>query len=114
MVSGCFGRNLTGDYKQKISNFNSQYLSLQVFVRERWQGQHKLTVSWKVHCVAAHLVQFLDEFQVGLARYAEQTSEAAHAAIKPTEQRFLVSEQNANHGDQLKTVASVFSGTRVN
>ena len=73
-----------------------------------------LTVSWKVHCVAAHLVQFLDEFQVGLARFAEQTSEAAHAAIKPTEQRFLVSEQNANHGDQLKTVASVFSGTRVN
>ena len=68
-----------------------------------------MTITWKVHVVACHLETFLGMTGVGMATYAEQTSEAAHAAIKPTLKRFLVSESNPKHPKALKKVAGTFS-----
>ena len=111
VVDGCFSQTLIGSYKEDIASFREHYIELQDFAGTVL-GE-KLSVTWKVHCVACHLEQFLDKAQCGLARYAEQTSESAHAALKPNEKRFLVAEDTPNHGDGLKKVASTFSGFRV-
>ena len=46
---------------------------------------------------------------VGLAKYAEETSEAAHAKLKPNIKCFCVSEQNKGHAAQLIKAAVAFS-----
>ena len=110
VASGCFSHDLAPTYKVDIADYRQRYGDLQSFALDIGQ---KLTTSWKVHCVTAHLEQFLDIVKVGMAVYAEQTSEAAHAVLKPVEKRFLVQEDNPRHKKQLKKVASGFSGPRI-
>ena len=110
VVEGCFSQTLAPTYKQDIANFCVQYEQLQQFATQMGK---KLTVNWKIHVVAVHLETFLDMKGVGMARFAEQTSEAAHAALKPIEKRYLVSESNPKHPKALKKVASVFTSINV-
>ena len=44
----------------------------------------KLYPTWKIHILVLHLKLFLDHKKAGLGIYCEQTTEAAHAIIKPT------------------------------
>ena len=109
-MTSCFGNRLDPDYQKYINQFRREYESLQEFALSR---RRKLSVTWKVHLVTAHLGQFLDNVKVGLARYVEQTSEAAHAEIKPVEKRFRVAESNPRHAKQLRSTAVVFSSPRI-
>ena len=59
--------------------------------------QEKLTVTWKVHAVCAHLITFLEKHQQGMAGIAEQVGEAAHYDIV---QRHKVSEDHPEFGQR--------------
>ena len=69
----------------------------------------KLSVSWKVHCVTAHLEDVLSKLQQGLAMYAEQTGEAAHSKMKPIMGRHRRSEDHKDHGQSQLTVVCKFA-----
>ena len=110
VVEGCFSHTLAQSYKEDIANFREQYRKLQEFCTDIGS---KLTVNWKAHIIACHLEPFLDKTGVGMARYAEQTSESAHAAIKPTEKRFAVADTNPKYPKALKKIASAYSGMNI-
>ena len=75
--------------------------------------QEKLTVTWKVHAVCAHLITFLEKHQQGMASIAEQVGEAAHYDMVPVLQRHKVSEDHPEFGQrQLKAVVK-YAGNRV-
>ena len=69
----------------------------------------KLSVSWKVHCVTAHLEDVLSKLQKGLAMYAEQTGEAAHWKMKPIMGRHCRSEDHTDHGQSQLTAVCKFA-----
>ena len=57
--------------------------------------------TWKIHILACHVETFLDEKQVGLGIFCEQTCEAAHCVLKPTIQRFKRKVDHRLHGARL-------------
>ena len=63
--------------------------------------------------VTAHLGFFLDRTGVGLAKFAEQTCEAAHAAMKPTLRRFAVNEKNSKHAEKSRRAVVCFSSDNI-
>ena len=72
--------------------------------------QEKLTVTWKVHCVTAHLSSFLSMHGRGMADVCEQVGDAAHHAMKPVLQSHKVAEDNPKYGKrQLKAVVEYSS-----
>ena len=60
----------------------------------------KLSVTWKVHAVTAHLTTFLDRHGRGLADVCEQTGESSHHAMVPWLERHKVAEDNPAHGEK--------------
>ena len=62
--------------------------------------QEKLSVTWKVHAVCAHLITFLERHQQGMASIAEQVGEAAHYDMVPVLQRHKVSEDHPEFGQR--------------
>ena len=68
-----------------------------------------LKPTWKVHILVTHLKPFLQEKQIGLGIFCEQTSEAAHCVMKPTMQRFKRKSDHRLHGAKLLRVAGDFS-----
>ena len=56
--------------------------------------EEKLTVTWKVHCVTAHLSSFLSMHGRGMDDVCEQVGEASHHAMKPVLQTHKVAEDN--------------------
>ena len=68
-----------------------------------------LQPTWKIHILVLHLKPFLEEKKVGLGIYCEQTSEAAHAVMKPTINRFKRKEDHPLHGPRLLRAAASFS-----
>ena len=57
----------------------------------------RLTLTWKIHIIAVHLPhlpQFLSIAKCGMARFAEQAIESAHADFKKTYARFRVAESH--------------------
>ena len=63
--------------------------------------------------VTAHLGFFLERTGVGLAKFAEQTCEAAHAAMKPTLRRFNVNEKNKKHGEKSRRAVVCYSSDNI-
>lgn len=107
IVAGCFGDYLCPLIVSKIESFSKSYVNLREFSADVLN--ERLTVSWKVHVVVVHLPQFLKKKKVGMARFAEQTGEAAHAKMKGTLKRFCVCEDNPRHGMQMKKAIVNFS-----
>ena len=75
----------------------------------------KTSILLKIYyfAVTAHLGVFLDRVGVGMAKYAEQTCEAAHAAMKPTLRRFNVNEKNSKHGERSRRAVVCFSSNNI-
>ena len=69
----------------------------------------KLLVSWKVHCVRAHLEDVLSKLQQGLALYAEQTGEGAHWKMELIMDRHHRSEDHKDHGQSQLTAVCKFA-----
>ena len=110
IVQGCFSHTLCPDYKSRINQFRESYQRLMAYCERKFeQHEVKLTVSWKVHCVTAHLEDVLTKLQKGLAMYAEQTGEAAHHKMKPVMARHHRSEDHKDHGVRQLAAVSKFA-----
>ena len=108
VVESCFSWKLSPDFKEKIGNFSQNYADL-ITYSERIL-QEKLTVTWKVHAVCAHLITFLERHRQGMANIAEQVGEAAHYDMVPVLQRHKVAEDHPEFGQrQLKAVVKYAS-----
>ena len=58
VVSGCFGFELDPNYDALVTKFTNDYKEMDEFAQSVMEVS--CGVSWKVHIVTAHLVQFLD------------------------------------------------------
>ena len=90
------------NFEDVIDNFKIKYERLMEYTETVLSPEIKLTVTWKVHCLVVHLPQFLRKVKVGMAIFAEQTTEACHSDFKTTERRFKVQESHKEHGSRLK------------
>ena len=81
IVEGCFSYELCTDYKEKIMDFRDSFKNLMVYSKKSLK--FPLSVTWKVHCVTAHLEDMLTKQGKCMAHFAEQTREAAHHKMKP-------------------------------
>jgi hypothetical protein len=104
----CFSKDLATSYSKDIDDFNISVQRLLNYAEK--ELNIKLQPTWKIHILVVHLKAFLDEKKVGLGIYCEQTSEAAHAAMKPTIDRFKRKADHPLHGPRLLRAASCFSG----
>ena len=113
VVDSCFSWTLSPDFKEKIEAFTKSYAELIAYSEvytslslicshEHLQVilQEKLTVTWKVHAVCAHLITFLESHKQGMANIAEQVGEAAHYDMVPTLQRHKVAEDHPDFGQR--------------
>lgn len=75
--------------------------------------QEKLTVTWKVHAVCAHLITFLERHKQGMANVAEQVGEAAHYDMVPTLQRHKVAEDHPEFGQRQVQAVVKYASNRV-
>ena len=75
--------------------------------------EEKLTVTWKVHCVAAHLSPFLAKHGQGMADLCEQVGEAVHYDMAPVLQRHKVSEDKPKHGEKQLTAVVKYASLNV-
>ena len=76
VVENCFGKHLANGYKESINNFSQAYRKVE-----------GLSVTPKVHCLEAHVAQFLDRQSetfpgFGLGFWSEQASESVHYDFK--------------------------------
>ena len=103
----CFSKDLATSYSEDINDFNT---SVQRLINYSEAELHiDLHPTWKVHILVVHLKTFLDEKKVGLGIYCEQTSEAAHAAMKPSIDRFKRKADHPLHGPRLLRAAASFT-----
>ena len=108
VVDGCFGMELDPDYQTLIDNFSYDFQVLSEYAASVLD--QKCEPNWKTHLITAHLATFIDRSGVSLGRFAEQTSEACHAAFKSTQKRYCVSEKNNKFGEkQLRAVVDFSS-----
>ena len=104
----CFSKDLATSYSKDIYDFNISVQRLLNYAEK--ELNIKLQPKSKIHILVVHLKDFLDEKKVGLGIYCEQISEAAHAAMKPTIDRFKRKADHPLHGPRLLRAASCFSG----
>ena len=107
VVNSCFSLELAPTFEQDIDSFNSEVAKLIKFTKNELKVE--LSPTWKIHILVTHLKPFLQEKQIGLGLFCEQTSEAAHCAMKPTIQRFKRKADHRLHGARLLRVAGDFS-----
>lgn len=126
VVDSCFSWTLSVDYKERIEIFSKSYADLiaysevvndlvGIFHKNISQVilQEKLSVTWKVHAVCAHLITFLERHQQGMASIAEQVGEAAHYDMVPVLQRHKVSEDHPEFGQRQVKAVVKYAGRRV-
>ena len=65
--------------------------------------EEKLSVTWKIHCVTAHLSPFLAKHGRGMADLCEQVGEVLHYDTKPILQGHKVAKDNPRHGERQLT-----------
>ena len=94
-------------FSQSISNTH-QTMLFQHVSHVLFEGE-KFSISWKLHILCVHIPQFLAKRDHGLAVYAEQTGEAAHAHMKPILRRWKVREEKPSHGDKLRRAAANYT-----
>ena len=104
---GCFSTDLATTYSQDFDIFNESVHGLIKYAEE--ELQINLHPTWKIHILVLHLKPFLAKKKVGLGIYCEQTSEAAHAVMKPTISRFKRKADHPLHGPRLLRAAASFT-----
>ena len=109
--NSCFSVDLYPSYKEDIRQFREAAAAMIAHAKEV-RGK-VLKPTWKVHILACHVEPFLEEKQVGLGVFCEQTTEAAHCVMKPTVQRFKRKADHLLHGPRLKRACVDFSSKRV-
>ena len=79
-------------YDTFIQDFKKSYADLVVYCAKKLKVS--LTIPWKVHVLAVHVPQFLEQRpNFGLGVYAEQVVESSHSRMKPTLTRFKTLKQ---------------------
>ena len=111
VVQGCFGTELSPSYKEDLTHFREAASAMILHITQTRRKVFKPT--WKIHILTCHVETFLDEKQVGLGIYCEQTSEAAHCVLKPTIQRFKRKVDHRLHGPRLLRAVGDFSSKNV-
>ena len=111
IVNGCFSWNLSEDFRERISNFTTSYENLINY--SNVVLQQPLTVTWKIHCITAHLSYTLEEHGRGMADILEQVGESAHHSMKAELQRHKRSEENPSHGKMLLKAVSKYGSWNV-
>ena len=86
-------------------DFRNSYKNLTVYSKKSLK--FLLTVTWKVHCVTAHLEDMLTKQGKGMAHFAEQTGEAAYHKMKPADTAGL--KITKNHGLTQLTAVTKFA-----
>ena len=109
--NSCFSVDLYPSYKEDIRQFREAAAAMIAHAKEV-RGK-VLRPTWKVHILACHVEPFLEEKQVGLGVFCEQTTEAAHCVMKPTVQRFKRKADHLLHEPRLKRGCVDFSSKRV-
>ena len=80
VVTACLGSEAHPESLEKIENFGAKYKDA------------KLSLTPKFHILTAHAPQFLEMIGTGLAEYAAQSNEAAHANFDVIWQKFKLSD----------------------
>ena len=107
----CFTVDLGPSYKDDLALFKA---TVRAVIDHAMQTRNKvLKPTWKIHILACHVETFLDEKQVGLGIYAEQTCESSHCVLKPTVQRFKRKVDHRDHGARLLRAVVDFSSKAV-
>ena len=107
IVDGCFSHDLCSDFKERIKAFKVSYKKLMIYSKKTLKVS--LTVTWKLHCVTAHLQYVLNKQQKGMAQFAEQTGEAAHHKMKPVLSRHGRTENHREHGTRQLAAVTKFA-----
>ena len=100
VVCSCFSMSLAPSFREDIDIFNQSVATLIDYSNNTLKI--KLTPTWKIHVLVCHLKPFLEGKKCSLGVFCEQCSEAAHAVMKPTMQRFKRRSDHRHHGSKLK------------
>jgi len=107
VVDSCFGMELSTTFKEDIEEFNTSIHFLLEYAKDTLKI--KLEPTWKIHILVVHLLPFIEEKKSALGVFCEQTSEASHAVIKPTTQRFKRRSDHRDHGPKLFRAVTDFT-----
>ena len=95
-------------YDTFIQDFKKSYADLVVYCAKKLKVS--LTIPWKVHVLAVHVPQFLEQRpNFGLGVYAEQVVESSHSRMKPTLTRFKTLKQVDEAERSKKAVINISS-----
>ena len=111
VVAGTFGFTLDPNYRQIIADFKESFANAQEYCALVLEDE--LTVNWKIHCVTAHLEEFITEKGHSLGRYNEQCIESSHAALKPLVRNYGLSVRHKNSGIKSRRICETFSSQNI-
>ena len=102
VLSSCYGNDLTKDYKDKLEEFRSSFLALNI------------SVTPKVHAVMFHIEEFCEHSGTGLGPYSEQTSESLHHEWKKTRSDYHVKQtSNPKYSENLLAAVRKFNSLNI-
>ena len=73
----------------------------------------RLTITWKLHMVCAHLEPQLTKLGTGMAVVCEQAGEAVHCKYKPTKARYKRNKYHSGHDKAQKSAVVHWSSWNV-
>lgn len=111
VVAGTFGFTLDPNYRQIIADFKESFANAQEYCASVLEDE--LTVNWKIHCVTAHLEEFITEKGHSLGRYNEQCIESSHAALIPLVRNYGLSVRHKNSGIKSRRICETFSSQNI-
>ena len=74
----------------------------------------RLTITWKLHMVCAHLEPQLTKLGTGMAVVCEQAGEAVHCKFKPIKAQYKRNKYHSSHGKAQKLAVVHWSSWNVN
>ena len=108
VVETCFGNKYDPAYKEKIQQFRTAYLELNI------------SVTPKIHMILEHIVQFIEiPYQLGnsfhsLGIYSEQAFESVHRDFVKVLSNYSSSNKNEqNHSDRLLRAVCKYNSLNV-
>ena len=107
----CFSQSLHPCWKEKIDQFITSIWELVSFCK--FTLGVKVTITWKVHILVAHVKDYLEMTGEGLANLSEQTGESSHHKVKQEMGRFKRDRENPRHGEKLLAGCKRFNSKRV-
>ena len=99
VVASCYGYDLEPDFEEKIAQFKSSYLRLDI------------NVTPKVHAVFYHISEFCKYTGMGLGPWSEQTSESLHHDFNLTWKNYKVKNMdNSRYATELYKAVCMYNG----